>query len=112
MKLNLVKYQTTPTKHTQKITHIKFKREINTKISNIMVIMIILCICISSIFEAKPITDATPLLCGRISEIGSNNVDGQNILEVGRHDMQLYHGEDVYYTCQPVTDDHFDSWGG
>ena len=34
MKLNSVKYQTTPTKHTQKITYIKFKREINTKISN------------------------------------------------------------------------------
>ena len=75
--------------------------------------MIILCICLSSILEAKPITDASPLLCGRIqtynsiSVIGSNNVDGQNIHEVVRHVIQLYH-----YICQPVSDDHFDSWGG
>ena len=65
--------------------------------------MIILCICLSSILEAKPITDASPLLCGRIqtynsiSVTGSNNVDGQNIHEVVRHDMQLYHGENIYY---------------
>ena len=83
-----------------------------------MLIMIILCICLSNILEAKPITDASPLLCGRIqtyssiSAIGSNNVDGQNIHEVVTHDMQLYHGDDIYYTCQPVSDDHFDSWGG
>ena len=90
----------------------------NTKISNIMLIIIILCICLSNILEAKPITDASPLLCGRIqtyssiSAIGANNVDGQNIHEVVTHDMQLYHGDDIYYTCQPVSDDHFDSWGG
>ena len=89
----------------------------SNKISNIMLTMIILCTCLSSI-EAKPITDASPLLCGRIqtynsiSVIGSNNMDGQNIHEVVRHDMQLYHGDDIYYTCQPVSDDHFDSWGG
>ena len=83
-----------------------------------MLIMIILCICISSILEAKPITDASPLLCGRIqtynsiSVIGSNNVDGSNIHGVVPHDMQLYQGEGIYYTCQPVSDDHFDSWGG
>ena len=83
-----------------------------------MLVMIVLCICISSILEAKPITDASPLLCGRIqtygstSAIGSNNVDGHNIHEVAIHDMQRYHGEELYYTCQPVSDDHFDSWGG
>ena len=91
----------------------------SNKISNILLTMIILCPCLSSILEAKPITDASSLLCGRIqtynisiSTIGSNNVDGQNIHEVVTYDIQLYHGDDIYHTCQPVSDDHFDSWGG
>ena len=75
-----------------------------------MLTMIILCTWLSSILEAKPITDASSLLRGRIqtynisiSTIGSNNVDGQNIHEVVM---------EMTYTCQPVSDDHFDSWGG